>query len=141
MQNSTQKFRQSSIVFEKPGILSEKLKTLTSSNYNRVYHFLLKLWTHFRLTNVCKRLFGIFFILFRSWGICQNKKITDFYILTETRFINNSRSEQNKESPDHPFADISKTEMCSKFQQEMVNSIVVGARQSLQFFRETIWFL
>ena len=29
MQNPTQKSRQSSIVFEKPGILSEKLKTLT----------------------------------------------------------------------------------------------------------------
>ena len=36
MQNSTQKFRQSTIVFEKPGILSEKLKTLTSSIYNRL---------------------------------------------------------------------------------------------------------
>ena len=33
MQNTIQKFRQSSIVFEKPGILSENLKTLTSSNY------------------------------------------------------------------------------------------------------------
>ena len=29
MQNPTQNFRQSSIVFEEPGILSEKLKTLT----------------------------------------------------------------------------------------------------------------
>ena len=34
MQNPMQKYRQSSIVFEKPGLLSEKLKTLTSSNYN-----------------------------------------------------------------------------------------------------------
>ena len=32
MQNTMQKFRQSSIFFEKPGILSENLKTLTSSN-------------------------------------------------------------------------------------------------------------
>ena len=32
MQNSIQKFRQNSIVFEKPGNLFEKLKTLTSSN-------------------------------------------------------------------------------------------------------------
>ena len=31
MQNAIQKFRQSSTVFEKPGILSENLKTLTSS--------------------------------------------------------------------------------------------------------------
>ena len=32
MQNIIQKFRQISIVFEKPGILSENLKTLTTSN-------------------------------------------------------------------------------------------------------------
>ena len=36
MQNPIQNFRQSSIVFEKPGILPEKLKTLTSSNYHTV---------------------------------------------------------------------------------------------------------
>ena len=39
MQNLIQKFRQNSIVFEKPGILSKKLKTLTSSNYHRVMFF------------------------------------------------------------------------------------------------------
>ena len=33
MQNPIQKFRQSSIVFQKPAILPEKLKVLTSSNY------------------------------------------------------------------------------------------------------------
>ena len=36
MQNPIQKFRQSSIVF---GILSENLKTLTSSNYSTVQYF------------------------------------------------------------------------------------------------------
>ena len=36
MQKFIQKFRQSSVVFEKPGILPEKLKTLTSSNYHSV---------------------------------------------------------------------------------------------------------
>ena len=60
MQNAIQKFRQSSIVFEKPGILSENLKTLTSSNYPTVQYFLLKLRTRFLLTNVYKRVFGIF---------------------------------------------------------------------------------
>ena len=39
MQNPIEKFRQSSIVFEKPGILSENLKTLTSSNYPTVQYF------------------------------------------------------------------------------------------------------
>ena len=33
MQNHTQKFRQSSVVFKKLGILSENLETLTSYNY------------------------------------------------------------------------------------------------------------
>ena len=36
MQNAIEKFRQSSTVFEKPGVLSENLKTLTSSNYPTV---------------------------------------------------------------------------------------------------------
>ena len=34
-----QKFRQSSIAFEKPGILPENLKTLMSSNYPAVQIF------------------------------------------------------------------------------------------------------
>ena len=41
MQNAIQNFRQSSIVFEKSGILSENLKTLMSSNYPTVQYFLL----------------------------------------------------------------------------------------------------
>ena len=60
MQNTIQKFRQSSIVFEKPGILPENLKTLTSSNYPTVQYLLLKLRTRFLLTNVYKRVVGIF---------------------------------------------------------------------------------
>ena len=58
MQNPIQKLGQSSIVFEKPGILYENLKTLTSSNYPTVQYFLLKLRTRFLLTNVYKRVKG-----------------------------------------------------------------------------------
>ena len=36
MQNLIQKFKQGSIVFDKLGILSEKLEPLTSTNYHRV---------------------------------------------------------------------------------------------------------
>ena len=43
MQNPIQNFRQSSIVFKKPGILSENLKTLMSSNYPTVQYFFMKL--------------------------------------------------------------------------------------------------
>ena len=66
MQNTIQKFKQGSIVFRKPGILSENVKTLTSSNYPTVQYFLLKLRTRFLLTKVYKRVRGIFFISFRS---------------------------------------------------------------------------
>ena len=60
MRNPIKKFRQKSIVFEKPGFLPEKLKTLTSSSYHRVQYFLLKLCTRFLLTNFCKTMFGVF---------------------------------------------------------------------------------
>ena len=66
MQNTTQKFRQSSGVFEKPGILSENLKTLTSSNYPAVQYFLLKLHTRFLLTNVYKRVCRSFLQKFKK---------------------------------------------------------------------------
>ena len=59
MQSRIQKFRQSSIVFEKP-VLSENLKTLTSFNYPMVQHFLLKLCARLLLTNVYKSMFVIF---------------------------------------------------------------------------------
>ena len=59
-----QKIRQSSIVFKKPGFLSKKLKTFTSSNYHRFQYFLLKLHICYLLTNVYKRVFENFFCLF-----------------------------------------------------------------------------
>ena len=111
MQNTTQKFRQSSIVFEKPGILSENLKTLTSSNYPTVQYFLLKLRTRFLLTNVYKRVCGIFFISFRSWVICKNLKRPGFYKLifyALLTHVDNSTSKQNKNNPTYRFVDITK---------------------------------
>ena len=84
MQNTKQKCRQSSNYFEKPGILSEDLETLTSSNEPYRLIFLLKLATRFLLTSVYKRGCGIFLILFRSSVICKNLKKTWFL---HTRFI------------------------------------------------------
>ena len=92
MQNTIQKFRQSSIVFEKPGTLSENLTRL---NYPRVQYFLLKLRTRILLTNVYKRVWGIFFVSFKSWVICKNLKRPGFYTLIFYTFINNSISKQN----------------------------------------------
>ena len=72
MENPKQKFKQSFIVFEKPGILSEKLKTLPSSNQYRVEYFLLRFCTHFLHINVYKGGVEFFFILFKSLVICKN---------------------------------------------------------------------
>ena len=91
-------------------------------------------------TKVCVCVW-IFFILLRTWVICQNKKRPGFYTLRETRFINISRFKQNKKNPTHRFVDIGKTETGVKFQQKILNSMVVGARQSFKFFRQITWFL
>ena len=45
MQNPIPKLRKTSIISKKPGFLSEKFKTLTSSNYHGVKYFLLKFST------------------------------------------------------------------------------------------------
>ena len=58
MQNPLLKFRQSFIISEKPGYLSEKSKTLTSSNCLK--YLLLKLFTPSLRTNVYNRVFEIF---------------------------------------------------------------------------------
>ena len=92
--------------------------------------------THFLLSNVYKRVRGIFLILFRSWVTCRNKKRPCFYTLVFYIFISNSRPKQNKKNPEHPFLDIIKQKTCAKFLQEILNSMVVGARQSFQFFRQ-----
>ena len=42
---------------------------------------------------------------------------------------NNSSSKQNKKNREHAFADIGKQETCAKFQQKLLNSIVVRALQ------------
>ena len=68
MQNHIQKFRQSSIVFEKPGALSENLKTLASFNYVTVQCFLLKLPSRFSLANVYKK-------VCRSFLFCLDREV------------------------------------------------------------------
>ena len=45
-----------------------------------------------------------FFILFFGFELLANiKKRPGFYTLTETFFINNSKSKQNKKNNEHPF--------------------------------------
>ena len=98
MQNTIQKFRQSSIVFEKPGIFSESLKILTSSNYPTVQYFFLKLRTRFLFINVYKRVCGIFLFHLDLELFAKIKKD-----LVSTDSFNNSKPKQNKKKSYTPF--------------------------------------
>ena len=83
MQNSMQKYRQRSTIFEKPGIFSEKLRTLTSSTTLNFNNFCSNFAHTFILTSVYKSLPGIFFTLFRTWVICQKQKRPGYYTFTK----------------------------------------------------------
>ena len=90
MQNTIEKFRQSSIVFEKLGIFSENLKTLTSFNYPTAF---------------CGNFAHVFYLPLSTkvWFLH-----TRFYTLVFYTFINNSRSKQHRKNPTHTFVDITK---------------------------------
>ena len=114
MQNTIQKFRQSFIIFEKPGILSENVKTLTSSNNRTVQYFLLKRHTHFLLTNVYQRVCLIFsfYLDLELFAKIKKELVSTHLFFT---LINNSRSKQNRKNPTHPFVDITNYKTCAKF--------------------------
>ena len=107
MQKTIQKFRRSSIIFEKPGILSENLKTLTSSNYPTVQYFFPET-SHTFSTYQCLLKGSWDFELFRSWIILKKFKRPGLYTVVFYTFIKNSRPKQNKKNPKHPFVDIAK---------------------------------
>ena len=46
-----------------------------------------------------------------------------------------------RKNPKHPIVDIGKLETGAKFQQKILNSMVVGACQCFQFFRQITGFL
>ena len=135
MQNVVQKFRQSSIVFEKPGILSKNEKTLTSSATLQFNIFCRNFAHVCYLTMSTKRGLGFFqFCLDLELLINMWKNVVSTHSFL-TFFINNSRSKQNKEKSRHTFVDIGKQETCVKFQQKVLNCRILGARQNFQIFR------
>ena len=123
MLNPIQKFRQSSIVFEKPGLLSEKLKTLTSSNYHTVQYFCWN-FTHLSYLPMSTKTCSRFFILFRSCVIWKNQTdLVSAHSLFTFLLINQDLSKIKKHSA------------------KILSFMVVGACQNFQFFRQITWFL
>ena len=91
--------RHNSIISKNSGYLPEKLKTLTSCNYHKVQYFWLKFWTRFLLNNLFEMVFGIFFMLFRSWVINKNTKsecveTKSFLFLQITQDLNKIKKSQ-----------------------------------------------
>ena len=108
MQNPVQKFIESSFVFQKPGILSEKIKTLMSFNYNNFVEILHTFPTSLYFTSC------FLFTLFRAcFGYLPKKGPGK-----KTKLINNSRFKQDKEHSTHPFVDFDKTETYANFSQK-----------------------
>ena len=69
------------------------------------------------------------------------KSRNTWFLHTYRYKIYHLRSKENQKNPEHSFVDIGKMETCAKFQQKILSSMVVGARQNFQFFREITWFL
>ena len=130
---------QSSIGFDRPGILSENLKTLTSSNYSSIF---FAETSHTFSTYQClqKRVWDFFYFI-KILSYLKKLKKTWFLHTRFYTFINNSRSKQNKKNPAHPYVDITKQKTCAEFQQKIWNPMIVGARQSFQFFRQKTYFI
>ena len=93
---------------------------------------LLTFCTRFLLSNVFK---GV--LLFINKNVKNECVETRSFLI----FANDSRSKQNKKNTEHSFVDISMQKTCAKFQQEILNPMVVGTRQRFQFFRQKAWFL
>ena len=127
MQNTMQKFRQNSIVLR-----------------NQV--FCLKIWKFWRAPTNLQ--FSIF-----CWNFAQI-----FYLPLSTKgcvrlflfSLDLEFSEKNRKDlvSTHSFStlllitqDLISGKRCAKFQQKIIKSMVVGARQSFQFFRQKAWFL
>ena len=96
MQNHIQKLRQSSIVFEKQGILPENLKTLTISNYPTVQYFFVETLHTFPTYQCLQKGVQDFFYFAYILSYLQKLKRPCSYTLIFYIFINNSRSKQNK---------------------------------------------
>ena len=141
MQNTIPKFKKSSVISEKPGYLSQKLKTLTTMhfhifcwNFERGYYLPMS-------TKACSGFFSFcldleLLIICKEPGLCECIETMSFVI-----FGSNWRSKQNKENYKHFFVYIGKWVTYVKFQLKIFNSVVVGAHQHFQFFQTNAWFL
>ena len=133
MQNPLLKFWQSFIISKKLGDFSEKLKTLTSSNYQRVQYFCCNFAHVSCVPMSTKACSGIFYFVS---GFCECVETMSFFLLA-----NNARSIQNKKIPNSFLQTLVSRKRVQNFSKKILNSMAVRARDSFQFFRQITWFL
>ena len=80
-----------------------------------------------------------FFILFRSWVICKNKKrhglyTLVFYILITTQHLSKAKKSRK------PFGRHCWVGNVCKISAKILTFVAVGTRRSFQFFRQITWF-
>ena len=142
MQNPRPKFSQSFIISEKPDDLSEKLKTWWAPTTIVFNIFAWNFARLFLLKNVCKRVFGIFFILLRLWVINKNvnnlasvsaQKSGLFNVLQITQDLNNIKKSWT------PFCKHWKVGNECQILAKVLDYVAVGAHhQSFQCSRQNI---
>ena len=86
----------------------------------------------------CSRFFFLFCL---DLELFAKIKKPGFYTFVFYIFVNNSRSKQNKKIPNTLLQTLVSRKRVQNFSKNVLNSLVVGARQSFQFFRQVTWFL
>ena len=121
MQNPIQKFRQSSPVFEKPGICLKNWKLWRPPTTTEFHNFIWN-FAHVSYLPICLQNDARDIILFRSWVICKNKKdLVSKHSQKPGLSITQDLSKISKNLKHH-FVDIGKQETCIKFQQKFCGS-------------------
>ena len=125
MQNPIQTLRQSSFIFEKPDILSENLEILTSSRYPTVQYFFAET-SHMFPTYQClqKGVWDFLFYLVLELFAKIKKDLVSthsfFTLLLITQDLKTQKITHTR----------MQTLLSRKFSKKVLNSMVVGARQS-----------
>ena len=134
MQNLIQKFRQSPLLSRNQVFYLKNWKLWRAPTTIDVNNFCWNFAHVPYLQMSTKGCVGFLFCL-ECALFAKIKKIPGVYTLTETSFINNSRSKQNKKNNStHPFVDILKTGTCAKFQHKILNFTAVEARLKFSIF-------
>ena len=97
---------------------------------------MLKFCTRSLLTSVYKGCGGFFLFCLELELFAKIKKYLVSTHSEKPGLLITQDLNKIKKNPEHLFVDVRKTEACAKFQEKLLDSMVVRACQSFQFFRQ-----